>query len=327
VPNAPGSRCDAVARNRPQEIAADRFAPGAGSIFLGGNQRLIRLSNRLVKEPVRIISDLHLGHTASLAREIDQIEPLFRDVGTVIFNGDTVEMRSRENRERAVEILARVEQFCAEQQAETIFINGNHDPVISTTNHVDVAAGDILVTHGDVLFHEEDLHDRWPSRRRLQLCDRDVASLRNGELRSLEEILSTRKRSEHAGDLPHHEFTIPDGTWGQFKTFMKQTWPPRRLAHTLHGWRHTPHHAINLVRIYRPETRCIVVGHTHRPGIWTRHGYRVINTGSFLPMLGRLAVDFEDGVITVHKVVFRERKFRLGRRVARFALEDVRQAA
>ena len=43
-----------------------------------------------VDEPIRIISDLHLGHTASLAREIAQVEPLFRDVRTLIFNGDTV---------------------------------------------------------------------------------------------------------------------------------------------------------------------------------------------------------------------------------------------
>lgn len=280
-----------------------------------------------MKEPVRIISDLHLGHTASLAREIDQIEPLFRGVGSVIFNGDTVEMRSEQNRERAVEILEQVERFCTEQHAESYFINGNHDPVISTTNHIDVAEGSLLVTHGDVLFHEEEQHSRWPSFRKTTLCDREVDSLRNGELKCLEDILSTNKRSSEEHDLHHDEFTIPSGHWGQFKTFMKQTWPPKRLAHTVHGWRNTHHQAINLVRVYRPETRCVIVGHTHRPGIWNRHGYYVINTGSFLPVLGRLAVDFEDGIVTVHKVVFRERKFRLGRRVARFAIHEFARAA
>jgi predicted phosphodiesterase len=269
-----------------------------------------------VKEPIRILSDLHLGHHASLARDIEQIEPLYDGVATVIFNGDTVEMRSPRNRERAVHIMRQVDAFCRAQVAATHFINGNHDPIISTLNHMEVAGGALLVTHGDTFSHEDTrawASDDWAS------DDVDLEEAQRAQLRRLESILATNKRVSHAYETAH--FTIPDGTWGQFTTFMKQTWPPRRFVHMVSGWRNNPLHALNLVRAHHPTARCMIIGHTHRPGIWHRHGYCVINTGSYLPVLGRMAVDYENGLVTARKVVFRKRKFHLGRIVARFAID------
>lgn len=263
-----------------------------------------------MEEPIRIISDLHLGHPASLARDIEQIEPLFKGARTVIFNGDTVEMRSERNRERAIRIMAEVEQFCAAQTARTHFINGNHDPIISTLNHLEIGQGSMLVTHGDSLFpgEPEDDPDYDPS----VITDFTVA-----DLKRLEKILSSNKRGAQTVIETGH-FNIPNGTWGQVSTFVKQTWPPRNFARMVSGWRNSPLQAVNLVRLYHPTARCVVVGHTHRPGIWHRHGYSVLNTGSFLPMLGRLAVDYAEGVITVRKILFRKKRFHLGRVVTRF---------
>ena len=267
-------------------------------------------------EPIRILSDLHLGHTASLAREIDQIEPLFRGVRTVIFNGDTVEMRSERDRELAEDRLQAVHDFCAEQDAATYFINGNHDPIISTINHLEIDEGRVLVTHGDVLFHETSPHRL--RRLRSPIQSRRVDQLSPAELAHFEQILSTNKLvTAFADDL---SFSIPDGQWGKFTTFMKQTWPPNRLVNMVSTWTNTHVNAINLVRVYRPHARIIVVGHTHFPGIWHRQGYTVINTGSYLPVLGRLAVDFEGGYVTTRKVVFRGGRFHLGRVLSRIPL-------
>ncbi len=267
-------------------------------------------------EPIRILSDLHLGHTASLAREISQIEPLFRGVKTVIFNGDTVEMRSERDRERADARIQAVHEFCAEQEASSYFINGNHDPIISTINHMEIDEGRVLVTHGDVLFHEASPHR--PRRFRGSMLARRVAELTPAELAHFEKILSTNKRVTAFVD--DYSFNIPDGQWGKFTTFMKQTWPPRRLVTMVSSWTNTHVNAINLVRAYRPHARVIVVGHTHFPGIWHRQGYTVVNTGSYLPVLGRLAVDFEGGCVTVRKVVFRRGAFHLGRVVSHIPL-------
>jgi predicted phosphodiesterase len=101
---------------------------------------------------------------------------------------------------------------------------------------------------------------------------------------------------------------------------MRQTWPPRRLVRMVSSWKDNPVHAVDLIRLYRPDARCVIVGHTHFPGVWQQQGCHVINTGSYLPVLGRLAVDFCDNVITVRKVVMRRRRFHLGRQVARFRL-------
>lgn len=269
-----------------------------------------------MEEPIRILSDLHLGHTASLARDISQIEPLFRGAKTVIFNGDTVEMRSARDRELAGFRMQALHDFCAEQEASTYFINGNHDPIISTINHLEIDDGRVLVTHGDVLFHETSPHRRGRFRGAIQA--RRMDELTPEELAHFEQILSTNKRVTAFVD--DYSFNIPNGQWGKFTTFMKQTWPPRRLVHMVSSWTNTHVNAINLVRVYRPHARIIVVGHTHFPGIWHLHGYTVINTGSYLPVLGRLAVDFEGGHVTVRKVVFRHGSFHLGRVLSRIPL-------
>jgi predicted phosphodiesterase len=270
-----------------------------------------------VENPIRIISDLHLGHSASLAREISQVEPLFKDVRSVIFNGDTIEMRSERSRARADRILREVQAFCASQSATTCFINGNHDPIISTINHVELGAGSLLVTHGDVLYHESSpTWTRGGMRRGAK--PRLLQNLDKAERATLEQILSTNKRGHHA--LSTEEFNIPNGAWGQFTTFMRQTWPPRRLVRMVSSWKDNPVHAVDLIRLYRPSARCVIVGHTHFPGVWQQRGCHVINTGSYLPVLGRLAVDFSDDVITVRKVVMRRGQFHLGRQVARFRL-------
>lgn len=276
-------------------------------------------------EPIRIISDLHLGHSASLAREISQVEPLFQDVRSVIFNGDTIEMRSERSRERAAMILEEVQAFCARQAARTCFINGNHDPIISTINHLELGGGSLLVTHGDVLFHQATPPSRPRRGLRRRTRPKLMQTLGPEERRTLEDILSTNKRVSHAVEF--HTFNIPNGAWGQFTTFMRQTWPPHRFVQMVATWKDSPVHAVDLVRLYRPTARCVIVGHTHFPGIWQLHGCHVINTGSYLPVLGRLAVDFEGGQVTVRKVVLRRGRFHLGRQVAQLQLDGQVKAA
>ena len=42
-----------------------------------------------MNEPVRILSDLHLGHRVSRIERTSALRPLIAGAGTVIFNGDT----------------------------------------------------------------------------------------------------------------------------------------------------------------------------------------------------------------------------------------------
>ena len=55
-------------------------------------------------EPVLILSDLHLGHRASLIEHPDQLASLLQGPGSVIFNGDTSEVRNPEDRSTSARV-------------------------------------------------------------------------------------------------------------------------------------------------------------------------------------------------------------------------------
>ena len=84
-----------------------------------------------------------------------------------------------------------------------------------------------------------------------------------------------------------------------------------------------PRLAATLVRKHRPAAKFILVGHTHRPGIWQRpEGITVINTGSFSRPLGGLVVDLSPGLLVVRRVNVRGGEFHAGGVLAEFALAD-----
>src|SRR5271165_2173148 len=106
------------------------------------------------EEPIRIISDVHFGHPASMIEQPRQLIPLLREAKTVIFNGDTVELRYLKGRRIGMHNAALMRETCEEAGVRPIFINGNHDPILSELCHVDLVDGAVLVTHGDLLFHD-----------------------------------------------------------------------------------------------------------------------------------------------------------------------------
>ena len=63
-------------------------------------------------EPILILSDLHLGHRASLIENPEQLAVLLRGPGSVIFNGDTAEMRTPEDRTIGRRLAADLARVC-----------------------------------------------------------------------------------------------------------------------------------------------------------------------------------------------------------------------
>jgi diadenosine tetraphosphatase ApaH/serine/threonine PP2A family protein phosphatase len=86
------------------------------------------------------------------------------------------------------------------------------------------------------------------------------------------------------------------------------------------AWRQLPDRAAAFAREFRQGVRFIVVGHTHRPGVWIRTDAVVINTGSFQPPFGCYAVDVSIEQIVVREVRHSGGSFDLGRVVAAFSL-------
>ena len=107
-----------------------------------------------MNEPVRILSDLHLGHTVSRIEKTSALRPLIAGAGTVVFNGDVWQELAEPFKERSATMLAELRDICAEENAEAVFLPGNHDPGWPGCGWVELAGGRIIVTHGDALWFD-----------------------------------------------------------------------------------------------------------------------------------------------------------------------------
>ncbi len=270
-----------------------------------------------ISYPLAILSDTHIGHTASRVRSAGQLEGLVRGVSTVVFNGDSVEMLWRPNRPQAREQLRRLVGVCRRAGARPIFVNGNHDPFVSTINHLDLAGGSVLATHGDILFHEvapwsRDADVVGPQRQHL------LESMGGDALTDFERQLLATKWASLA--LEMREPCSPGGLLPTVRMALRETWPPWRVLRIVRFWMQTPERAAGLARMFRPDARFVVIGHTHHPGVWEHDGRVVVNTGAYLPFSSRLAVRVEPGELRVHRVACRHGRFDWGRLVRRFEL-------
>jgi predicted phosphodiesterase len=265
-------------------------------------------------EPIRVISDLHLGHPGGWLTDARQIEGLIEGAATVIFNGDIVESRWAEERTHAARHLDAVRELCAKQGVAPVFINGNHDPAISELNHLDLADGAIFLTHGDVLFQGV---SPWSQLAPLLASTHEeaLAKLGSDELESLEHLLHANKeasaRLELLAPFPHH---FKPGTLPLLK---RAGWPPWRALHILRVWAKTPSLAAKFAARHRPRASFILIGHTHRSGVWRRGPRTVINTGGFLPLGSPMAVDLADGTLTLRRIRRVKNKFVIGPVISR----------
>jgi len=261
------------------------------------------------EEPIRIISDLHYGHPASIIESPEQLAPLFRDVKTVVFNGDTVELRYLRGRRIGMRNSRLMGEVCAAAGARPVFINGNHDPILSDLSHVDLADGAVLVTHGDLLFHDI---SPWSHDAGLigAAHSRELAELAGDAFLDFEKRLKASKRAALAIEL--HRTRRRRDNLSFIRTVARECWPPWRPFQVFQSWAVTPARAEALARVFRPRARFILIGHTHFSGCWRRGPRMIINTGSFLPLSGRMAIDVQDATLTVRPILLERGVFKAG---------------
>lgn len=269
-----------------------------------------------LREPIRIFSDVHLGHPSSLARTPEDLAPLLEGAGTAVFNGDTVETVAREDRAEAEGHLELLRAFCAARGVGAVFLNGNHDPEVSAANHLDLAGGAVLVTHGDALF--EDLSP-WSRDGAVMgaAFRRELAAMDEAGRGSFEARLKAVKRAALA--IEDNGSTLPKGGFvGVLKKLLREAWPPWRALSLMRFWRESPHRAAALAARFRPRARFVVFGHTHYGGVWRIGPRVVVNTGSFLPMGSRTLVELGGRRLWVRGILRRGGGLELGPAVASF---------
>ncbi len=109
----------------------------------------------------------------------------------------------------------------------------------------------------------------------------------------------------------------------KIRTVLSECWPPWRPLQVFHSWAVTPRLAETLARVFRPEARFILIGHTHFCGHWKRGARVIINTGSFLPLSGRMAIDIQGGMLTVRPILMERSVFKAGTPMMQFAISKL----
>lgn len=225
--------------------------------------------------PVRIVSDLHLGHRASRIADVESLRPLFRGAGTVVFNGDTWEELSTGWRTRSAEMLDQLRTILGEEGCDAVFLPGNHDPGWEGPGFIELAGGRIVVTHGDAL-----LRDGAPWKHEM-LAGQDIvdALWREHPAAETDPVVRHRLARAIATRLPNHSH--PTGR-SLISRVIDAAVPPRRAFEILRVWMTQGRLGARFCERYFPRAELLVVGHFHCHGIRKSDGRTVINTGSFV---------------------------------------------
>jgi predicted phosphodiesterase len=268
----------------------------------------------------RILSDLHYGDRASRVHRLAQLRPLLDGPARLVLNGDTLDTRSGPRPEHTARLRADLRDWLATVDRPTTVLTGNHDPDLSPLHTLDLAHGQVFVTHGDILFDNIVPWGR-DAAAIARLISAGLAALPPAARDRLDDRLALFRRV--AAQIPQRHQSEPHGLKYALRFAADTVWPPLRVFRILAAWRQAPALAAALTRRHRPQARFILTGHTHRPGVWrTRAGVVVINTGSFCPPTGGYTVDVSPTHVLVRRVTARRGEFHPGGTVAEFALAD-----
>ncbi len=248
-----------------------------------------------MKLPLRIFSDLHLGHRASRIDEVEKLRLLFRGAGTVVFNGDTWEELSPPWRALSEEMLGQLRRVLAEEGCEAVFLPGNHDPGWEGSGFLELAEGGIVITHGDAL-----LRDGAPWKREM-LANPDVVDELWTRFPDAATDIGSRLELARAiaRRLPqtHH----PDGRSLPSRA-LDAAFPPRRALNMISAWLRQGAHGARFCETYFPKAELLVCGHFHCHGICRARGRTVVNTGSFVVPGSAGWVEWDGGMLSAGRI-------------------------
>ena len=269
-------------------------------------------------EVIRIFSDLHYGDRGSSIRSLSSLTPLFEGATSLVLNGDTIDTRPGPYPAVTAALRLEASEFFARSTPPTTLLTGNHDPDFSDRHRLDLAGGQIFVTHGDVIFDDLVPWGQDAAFARQRLIE-ELAALPAEQRDELDARLGAYRRV--AASIPQRHQAERDRVKYALSFFADTIWPPDRVLRVLRAWRRAPRLAATLTRHYRPHAHFAVIGHIHHPGYWRMpNGVTVLSTGSFCPPLGGCVIDVSSETIRLRRIVYKRGEFRLGRSVAEFAL-------
>lgn len=268
---------------------------------------------------IRIFSDIHFGDRASRVRTVGQLRPLLEGpMEKLVLNGDTLDTRDGPYPAHTAACRQEIQAFFATHAAPTTFLTGNHDPDFSSDHVLELAEGRVLVTHGDIAF--EDIVPWGRDRRLIEPQIRsELARLSPEERRDMRQRFAVWRRV--AASIPQRHQSEQNLMKYAFRYAIDVVWPPQRTLSIMRAWREHRFRMAELAREHWPRAKYILIGHTHRPGVWRMPGgVTVINTGSFCPPIGGYLVDLHAGRLVVRHLEQQAGDFRPGSMVAELPL-------
>lgn len=267
--------------------------------------------------PVLVLSDLHLGHPATFLQDPRMAAPLFEGVRTVIFNGDTFESLNLKRSHEARDKLMALFDIVRAAGAKPFLISGNHDPDASNIHFLDLLGGKIFITHGDILHPGI---APWSRDAPVILAERRRLLARQPPPAELDELLWLTKRSAAVACRFDHE-VVHENWLARVEYVARFAFEPWRILMALYYWANVAHYSRAIHDRFRPAAKVMLIGHTHRAGVWRNRDFTLINTGSYHPLSQALAVLIHDHRISVRQAIRQKDVFTPGREIYHVSLD------
>lgn len=220
-----------------------------------------------------ILSDLHLGRPGHGAGSADAVRPLWQGCSHLILNGDIAEIHHPVHRAGAAREMFTLIEYCDQDGVDVMLLSGNHDPFISDHRALELADGEIFITHGDV-FHPA-VAPWSPNAQHIRRANDLANRVLQPEIAcNLERRL---RASQHASAAEWEEMDRQAG----HSTVASLLLRPWAVVQVLLYWHRFPKIVARFADEHNLAATYIITGHTHREGTWNVGERVIINTGSF----------------------------------------------
>jgi len=244
------------------------------------------------------------------------LEPLLEEVDHLILAGDLWQERVEGPRYKLARRMYReFLELLDERGISTDILCGNHDPS-SGEGVAWLAEKQVLVNHGDAIYDEAT-----PWSREMPAYRKEIAGIvaRHASESHRAEVCATRAK-EIAIALKSQPMPRLPPPLNYFATVF---WPPSRTIEMVRVFFGLGEESIKFLKQSGEGARILVCGHFHRPGVWEKDGYLVINTGAFMMGSRPWLVDLNHGSrLTARDITFSNAAFQPGEVRGRWLLSE-----